>query len=77
MTESLCDARDSASCPNGPDEYGDYPCDPDPHGDGTATCAVCGWRGRWLPVCDHRVTGRIGWQAAGSADTRGGKERQP
>lgn len=50
------------SCPNGPDEHGDWPCDPDPHGDGTATCAACGWRGRWLPVCEHKVTERIGWQ---------------
>jgi hypothetical protein len=39
---SLLDHGRSA-CTNGPDEYGNWPCDPVDNGDGTATCSECNW----------------------------------
>ncbi len=33
-------------CPNGPDEYGNWPCDPKGYF-GVAECQVCGFIGKW------------------------------
>lgn len=33
------------SCSNGPDEYGEWPCDPVENRDVTATCSVCNFTG--------------------------------
>jgi hypothetical protein len=51
-TRSLFDARqaalDKSDCGNGPDEYGNYPCDPKVlFGGGFAECRVCGRVAPW------------------------------
>lgn len=35
-----------AACGSGLDERGEWPCEPRPNGDGSATCTVCGFTGR-------------------------------
>ena len=59
------DGIDGGTCPNGPDEYGHWPCIPQPSCDGYANCQVCGWRGRWqhTPFCAHDNGERVGTQA--------------
>lgn len=37
------------TCGNGPDEQGNWACDPVDNGDGTASCSVCSWTGAWRP----------------------------
>lgn len=40
-------------CANGPDEYGNYPCDPQvTFGGGWAVCAVCGREGAFNDVME-------------------------
>lgn len=47
------EAFDRSSCPNGPDEDGGWPCDPQvTYGGGWAVCSVCGRGGSW-PASEH------------------------
>jgi predicted NBD/HSP70 family sugar kinase len=48
--------RLSGDCPNGPDEYGHYPCDPKGYF-GVAECQTCGRIGQWpaLSPADHEA----------------------
>ena len=42
------EAYDLGTCPNGPDEYGNWPCDPKVlFGGGYAECQVCGRVAAW------------------------------
>jgi hypothetical protein len=43
-------AYDHSDCPNGPDEHGNYPCDPQVLlGGGQAECQTCGRIAAWQP----------------------------
>jgi hypothetical protein len=47
-----CNAADMSECPNGPDEDGNWPCNPKGYF-GVAECQVCGWIGAWSEVARH------------------------
>jgi hypothetical protein len=44
----------SMDCPNGPDEYGNWPCDPKGYF-GVAECQVCGRVGLMRPEVEENV----------------------
>ena len=50
----------ATDCPNGPDEYGHYPCDPKVYG-GIAECRVCGRIARWLALSPKGISDSLGW----------------
>jgi hypothetical protein len=57
------DAYDRGGCPNGPDEHGDYPCDPKVlFGLREAECQVCGRVAAW-PKEATPDTRDTGWAA--------------
>lgn len=48
LREARQDAFDKSDCGNGPDEYGNWPCDPEVvFGDKWAVCSVCGREAAW------------------------------
>lgn len=50
------EAYDLGGCPNGPDEYGNYPCDPKVlYGGGMAECQVCGRLAVWSNARNERI----------------------
>jgi len=64
-TESRVAAFDKSDCPNGPDEHGDWPCDPKVlFGGREAECQACGrvaaWPATFVRVAlPHVATSRV------------------
>ncbi len=68
VSKARREAFDRSDCTNGPDEYGNWPCDPRVlYGDDQAECQTCGRVAAWKEMeCGARYVFRV----AGEEDPR-------